>query len=81
MAACTCSVCKKEFVSVTDFDVHRTGTYEPNTRRCLTDVEMTSRGFHPGRAGRLSVSKVKPIPVGWTPAKKDQRPSSSIRKV
>lgn len=46
-----CPSCHKTFNSVYAFDKHRTGTYEPNTRRCLTTEEMTARGMCTDSAG------------------------------
>jgi hypothetical protein len=40
-----CGACGKEFSGVTAFDAHRTGTYNPPTRRCLSTHEMLERGF------------------------------------
>lgn len=39
-----CKSCHRSFSGQGAFDSHRTGTYEPNTRRCLTDKEMEESG-------------------------------------
>ena len=43
-AACHCPTCHLNFVSVNAFDDHRIGDYEPNSRRCLTVVELKALG-------------------------------------
>lgn len=40
-----CKSCHKTFNSVYAFDKHRTGTYEPCTRRCMTTEEMEAKGM------------------------------------
>ena len=40
-----CPTCQELFNSTGVFDRHRTGTYTPNTRRCLTVSEMTAKGM------------------------------------
>lgn len=40
-----CRACTLFFNSTRSFDRHRTGTYRPNTRRCLTIDEMMAKGF------------------------------------
>lgn len=37
--------CCQSFRSMSGFDKHRTGRFEPNTRRCLTPDEMTAKGW------------------------------------
>lgn len=37
--------CCKSFRSLTGFDKHRTGKYEPNERRCMTADELTAKGW------------------------------------
>lgn len=41
----TCAACNLVFNSTASFDFHRVGTYEPDTRRCLTLVEMRQKGM------------------------------------
>lgn len=41
---CRCAACGEHFHSVGAFDMHRTGTYQPLTRRCLSPDEMRSAG-------------------------------------
>ena len=38
-----CPSCEKFFNSNASFDKHRTGTFEPPTRRCMTTEEMISK--------------------------------------
>lgn len=42
---CKCSACGEYFHSVGAFDRHRTGTYQPLARRCLSTHEMRERGM------------------------------------
>lgn len=35
-----CRACGRNFATIEGFDAHRTGTYEPNTRRCLQPEEQ-----------------------------------------
>lgn len=51
-AACFCDQCGRLFTTVTAFDQHRVGDFEPvNTRRCLTDRELQRRGLSVGERG------------------------------
>lgn len=45
MAKSTCGACGRVFSSVSAFDRHRVGTFEPLDRRCLTDAEIEARGL------------------------------------
>lgn len=45
MAKSVCSACKETFSSVSSFDSHRVGKYEPMTRRCLTRDEMLAKNM------------------------------------
>lgn len=40
-----CPSCKLYFNSTAAFDRHRSGTFTPNTRRCLTVTEMLEKGM------------------------------------
>ena len=42
-----CCSCGKYFAGTDNFDAHRTGDYghDPTRRRCMTDDEMTAKGF------------------------------------
>ena len=42
---CRCPTCGEYFNSTRAFDRHRTGTYQPLERRCLTTAEMEVRGM------------------------------------
>ncbi len=42
---CRCPMCGEYFNSTRAFDRHRTGTYQPLERRCLTTAEMEVRGM------------------------------------
>lgn len=47
----TCSACGLVFRSESSFDAHRVGAFEkpgqPNTRHCLTVLELEARGYLP----------------------------------
>lgn len=60
---CMCSKCKKVFNSTYAFDTHRTGTYMPDNRRCLTTEEMLSVGMDTNSFDRW-VSKLRVKAVG-----------------
>jgi len=47
-----CPTCFTVFNSTHAFDKHRVGTHTPNTRRCLSDEEMSALGMRPNRYGR-----------------------------
>jgi len=47
---CKCK-CGLHFTSVHAFDKHRTGTYQPNERRCMTTEEMLEAGMVLNRHG------------------------------
>ena len=40
-----CTACRLVFSSVSAFDMHRVGPYNPPGRRCLTDREMLNKGM------------------------------------
>jgi hypothetical protein len=40
-----CPTCGACFNSTYAFDAHRTGSFEPDNRRCLSVAEMQQRGF------------------------------------
>ena len=40
-----CPACHEYFNSSTAFDQHRVGSFEPDTRRCLTVAEMQVKNF------------------------------------
>lgn len=42
---CRCSGCGEHFRSVGAFEMHRAGSYQPLTRRCLTIDEMRAAGM------------------------------------
>lgn len=42
---CLCGECGEYFNSVSAFDKHRTGNYSDGTRRCLTQAELTAKGW------------------------------------
>jgi hypothetical protein len=42
---CRCSACGEYFNHPSTFTKHRTGKYDPDTRRCLTVEEMTAKGW------------------------------------
>jgi hypothetical protein len=45
MARSTCGACKSVFFSVSAFDMHRVGRFEPLERRCLSADEMRAKGM------------------------------------
>lgn len=40
-----CRGCHQMFTSLSAFDLHRTGKFENNKRRCLTEQEMLAKGM------------------------------------
>ena len=56
---CACTLCGRTFRSVSGFDAHRTGTYDPPARRCLTETEMDAKGMVRTSTGRW-VEKAMP---------------------
>ena len=40
-----CPTCFEVFNSTAGFDMHRTGKFSPNTRRCMTEAEMLAAGM------------------------------------
>ena len=50
--------CCLTFASNHAFDQHRTGTYEPDTRRCRTPEELLAKGWT--RAGDFNVWRTPP---------------------
>jgi hypothetical protein len=47
-----CSGCKEDFGSVSTFDAHRVGRYNPNNRHCLDQEEMLARHWRQDSRGR-----------------------------
>lgn len=60
MAWCKCPSCGKEFKSVSGFDGHRVGKYIPDTRRCLTENELKSKGWYKDNRGWWRMPGHKP---------------------
>ncbi len=50
-ARCRCGACGENFNSVSAFDAHRTGSYWPIQRVCLTRIQMCTRGMSLNPAG------------------------------
>jgi len=61
---CQCTVCGELFNSTHAFDKHRTGTYSPLARRCLTVAEMTARGMSRNAAAFWIVSAMPILRFG-----------------
>lgn len=56
MTRSRCMRCREEFVSMTTFDKHRTGTYWPvENRRCLSVEEMREKGLVKNKKGLWTV--------------------------
>jgi hypothetical protein len=47
----TCGACGRIFSSISSFDKHRVGRFEPMERRCLTEPEMLQRGMTKNEKG------------------------------
>jgi hypothetical protein len=63
---CRCGACGEVFNSTSAFDHHRTGTYRPLARRCLTIAEMAARGML-RNAQNFWIEKARPtstVPAG-----------------
>lgn len=48
---CLCRECLQLFRSERPFNRHRVGEYEPDTRRCLTEIELRAKGYVQNSAG------------------------------
>jgi len=46
-----CPTCHQYFNSTHAFDKHRTGDHEKGERRCLSTIEMTTKGMFVGSDG------------------------------
>ena len=55
---CQCQGCFEYFNSEAAFNLHRTGTYQPLTRRCLSTEEMQELGMSVNMAG-FWITKVR----------------------
>lgn len=42
---CECAACGRFFSTTSNFDRHRAGSHDDNTRRCLTADELTAKGM------------------------------------
>lgn len=49
-----CSGCSRDFTSVTAFDRHRTGSFSKDTRRCMSEAEMSKAGLERKPNGKWS---------------------------
>jgi hypothetical protein len=45
MTKSLCRACDHIFSSVKAFDLHRTGSFKKNTRRCMSKEEMRAKGL------------------------------------
>lgn len=48
---CQCGACHRYFNSLTAFETHRIGRFEPDERRCMTNDELRAKGLRPNAAG------------------------------
>ncbi|HLG79143.1 MAG TPA: hypothetical protein VFA09_03125 [Ktedonobacteraceae bacterium] len=62
MAISHCRACQHTFTSITAFDLHRSGSYERSTRRCLTEEEMRAKGMTRNGRGWWSAPSRGKIP-------------------
>jgi hypothetical protein len=51
-----CSGCLADFASVSAFDRHRYGTYEPLERWCMDEAEMLAAGMEVDHRGRWRIA-------------------------
>jgi hypothetical protein len=51
-----CSACRCDFASVSAFDRHRIGTYEPLERDCMNEAEMVKAGLEVDPRGRWRIA-------------------------
>ena len=51
-----CSACLADFASVSAFDRHRYGTYEPLERWCMDEAEMLAAGLEVDQRGRWRIA-------------------------
>lgn len=55
-----CAVCHLTFTGTTAGDKHRTGSYWPDERRCLTDEEMREKGMAQNSRGHWGLGGTSP---------------------
>lgn len=58
---CECPTCGRFFSTTANFDRHRIGAFDDDSRRCLSPAEMTAKGL----VEKSGVWKQNP-PVGYT---------------
>jgi hypothetical protein len=51
-----CSGCGTDFASVSAFDRHRVGKFEPLERRCMDETEMVAAGLELDPRGRWRIA-------------------------
>jgi hypothetical protein len=62
---CQCPSCGLRFTSTHSFDKHRVGPFKPRMRRCLSEAELTARGWAANAAGYWR--KAAPVSAfAWT---------------
>ncbi len=67
-----CRACNQTFNSVRSFDFHRTGTYEPMRRRCLSVEEMVALGMTQNAKGWWQMPARVKVVAGSTPGEVDE---------
>lgn len=55
-----CPACGLRFTATSTFDKHRVGPFKPLMRRCLSEAELTAKGWAPDARGLWR----KPAPAG-----------------
>ena len=60
-----CSVCQSDFTSLSAFDAHRQGTYEPDTRHCVPPETVGLSRVAPGDSEKYDTRIASGIPLYW----------------
>src|SRR5881392_505687 len=60
-----CASCGKDFAGDTYFDRHRTGTHDPDTRRCKSTIELIEDGMRPMTDDEMRASRRHSHRVGY----------------
>lgn len=71
MAKSDCAKCTAVFTTVRAFDLHRVGTYEPPTRRCLNEAQMRAKGMTQNSKGWWMTPDYGKVPFWTKPVRGD----------
>lgn len=76
---CCCTACGEFFNSARAFDEHRTGAFEPITRRCFLPAEMLERGMRRNDTG-FWLTRASAVPYSLAARRSGDRFENDLRE-